>query len=52
MEPIKRFTAEQYEQALESWSWLDLAGKSPRFTPLFGDLFLEAGTPISGIDLS
>lgn len=42
MEPIKRFTGEQYEQALESWSWLDLAGKTPRFASLFGDLFLEA----------
>ncbi len=42
MDPIKRFTVEQYEQALESWSWLDLQGKTPRFTSLFGDLFLEA----------
>ena len=42
MEPIKRFTDDQYEQALESWSWLDLGGKTPRFTSLFGDLFLEA----------
>ncbi len=42
MDPIKRFTGEQYEQALESWSWLNLAGKSPRFTSLFGDVFFEA----------
>jgi hypothetical protein len=42
MEPIKRFSPEQYEQALDSWSWLDLAGKTPQFASLFGDLFLES----------
>ena len=42
MEPIKRFSPEQYEQALGSWSWLDLAGKTPQFASLFGDLFLES----------
>ena len=42
MEPIKRFSPEQYDQALVSWSWLDLAGKTPRFASLFGDLFLES----------
>jgi hypothetical protein len=41
MELTKRFSDEQYERALESWSWLDLAGKAPRFASLFGDLFLE-----------
>jgi hypothetical protein len=42
MEPIKRFSPDQYQQALASWSWLDLAGKTPRFASLFGDLFLES----------
>ena len=42
MEPIKRFSPAQYEQALASWSWLDLAGKTPQFASLFGDLFLES----------
>jgi hypothetical protein len=42
MEPIKRFSPEQYEQALDSWSWLDLAGKTPQFASLFCDLFLES----------
>src|SRR5687768_6761515 len=43
MELTKQFTAEQYAAALESWSWLaDLAGKTPRFASLFGDVFLES----------
>ncbi|GAB2609429.1 hypothetical protein Aab01nite_23340 [Paractinoplanes abujensis] len=41
MELTKQFSGEQYVAALESWSWLDLHGKSPRFTSLFGDVFLE-----------
>jgi hypothetical protein len=39
---VKRFSVEQYRDALESWSWLDLAGKTPRFTSLFGDVFFES----------
>jgi Domain of unknown function (DUF1851) len=42
MEPIKRFSPEQYEQALDSWSWLDFSGKSPQFASLYGDIFLES----------
>jgi hypothetical protein len=42
MEPIKRFSPEQYEQALDAWSWLDFAGQTPQFASLFGDLFLES----------
>lgn len=41
MELTKQFSDRQYAVALESWSWLDLGGKSPRFTSLFGDVFLE-----------
>ncbi|SCL70479.1 hypothetical protein [Micromonospora chersina] len=42
MELIKQFSEQQYARALESWDWLDLAGKAPRFTSLFGDVFLES----------
>lgn len=41
MELTKQFSDEQYAVALESWSWLDLHGKAPRFTSLFGNVFLE-----------
>jgi hypothetical protein len=41
VELTKQFSDEQYAVALESWSWLDLHGKAPRFTSLFGDVFLE-----------
>jgi hypothetical protein len=43
VELIKRFTTEQYDRALESWQWLDLTGKSPLFTSLFGDVYLLLG---------
>lgn len=45
MQLTKTFTGEQFAKALESWQWLDLAGKQPRFTSTFGDVFLrsEAG---------
>jgi hypothetical protein len=42
MQLIKTFTQEQYAAALESWSWLDLAGKQPEFASLFGDVFLSS----------
>jgi hypothetical protein len=42
VELTKQFTGTQYAKALESWDWLDLAGKVPRFASLFGDVFLEA----------
>jgi hypothetical protein len=41
VELTKQFTGPQYSHALESWSWLDLSAKTPRFTSLFGDVFLE-----------
>jgi hypothetical protein len=44
MELTKQFSDEQYAKALESWSWLDLQGKTPRFTSLFGNVFLEDQT--------
>lgn len=42
MELTKQFSEQQYGRALDSWAWLDLAGKAPRFTSLFGDMFLES----------
>lgn len=42
MEPIRRFPSAHYPAALESWSFLDIAGKSPLFTSPFGDVFLQA----------
>jgi hypothetical protein len=42
MELAKQFTEQQYAQALESWGWLGLDGRVPRFASLFGDVFLEA----------
>ena len=42
MELTKQFSEPQYARALESWTWLDLDGKAPRFTSLFGDVFLES----------
>jgi hypothetical protein len=38
----KAFTSDQYARALESWTWVDLAGKTPMFTSLFGDVFLSS----------
>ncbi|MBT2532161.1 DUF1851 domain-containing protein [Arthrobacter sp. ISL-48] len=42
MEPIRRFPPALYAAALESWSFLDFAGKSPLFTSPFGDVFFQA----------
>jgi hypothetical protein len=39
----KTFDRAAYKGGLESWSWLDLAGKTPVFTSLFGDVVLESG---------
>lgn len=36
------FRSEQYVRALESWSFVDLDGKAPAFTSLFGDVFFQA----------
>ncbi|WP_433650977.1 hypothetical protein ACQP2C_32125 [Micromonospora zamorensis] len=48
MELTKQFSEQQYARALESWAWLDLAGKAPRFTSLFGDVFLESADGCGG----
>jgi hypothetical protein len=36
----KTFRDEQYADALESWRWAGVDGKTPVFTSLFGDVFL------------
>jgi hypothetical protein len=41
MELTKQFSDRQYAVALDSWAWLDLQGKTPRFASLFGNVFLE-----------
>ena len=38
----KSFTPAQHAGALESWTWLDLAGKTPVLASLFGHVFLAA----------
>ncbi|MBZ5736561.1 T6SS immunity protein Tdi1 domain-containing protein [Nocardioides mangrovi] len=43
MELIRRFRADQYADALSSWTWLDrLAEMTPVLTNVFGDVFLQA----------
>lgn len=43
MEMTRRFGADAYAQALESWNWLEgLAEMSPALTNAFGDVFLQA----------
>ncbi|UTT63839.1 T6SS immunity protein Tdi1 domain-containing protein [Microcella humidisoli] len=39
---MRRFTGEQYARALESWAFLDLAGKKPSLSSPFGDIFFES----------
>lgn len=48
MELTKQFSEPQYARALESWTWLDLDGKAPRFTSLFGDVSLSLRTAHGG----
>lgn len=42
MELTKEFSPEQYEFALDSWTFLDFTGLTPHFTSLFGDVFFQA----------
>jgi hypothetical protein len=46
VELTKTFTAEAYDQALESWSWIGIEGKRPFLASLFGDVFLADSTGI------
>jgi hypothetical protein len=38
----RTFTPDQYAHALESWQWLDVAGKQPVFATPFGDVVFQA----------
>jgi hypothetical protein len=40
----KTFDGATYARALEDWSWLDLKGKTPVLSSLFGDVFLQDST--------
>jgi hypothetical protein len=51
MEPIRRFSFEDYAAALESWSFLELSGKRPLFTSPFGDVFLQSDDGFWFLDL-
>jgi hypothetical protein len=51
MEPIRRFPSVRYAAALESWSFLDIAGKSPLFTSPFGDVFFQTDSGFFFLDL-
>jgi hypothetical protein len=50
MDAIRRFSDEQFGSALESWSWLDLAGKAPLCASPFGDIFLEDAAGVWWLD--
>jgi hypothetical protein len=50
MEAIRTFTDEQFRSALESWTWLDLAGKGPLCASPFGDVFLEDAAGVWWLD--
>jgi len=40
----KPFSAQVFARALESWTFLDIAGKVPVLASLFGDIFLQDRT--------
>jgi len=40
----KTFDGATYARALEDWSWLELKGKTPVLSSLFGDVFLQDST--------
>jgi hypothetical protein len=42
MELVRRFTPEQYANALESWAWIGVADMVPICTSAFGDVFLQS----------
>lgn len=51
MEPIRRFSADSYVAALESWSFLELSDKRPLFTSPFGDVFFQGPDGFWFLDL-
>jgi hypothetical protein len=43
VEPIRRFSPDDFARALDSWAWLgeELSALTPRLATAFGDVFLE-----------
>lgn len=41
MRLTKSFSARSFADALESWQWVELRGKTPVLASLFGDVFLQ-----------
>lgn len=50
VELIKWFTPEQFNDALSSWEWIGLEGKTPLFTSVFGDVFFGADDGVWWLD--
>jgi hypothetical protein len=42
VEHLRPFAPRAFQYGLAAWSWLDLAGKTPRFATVFGDVLLES----------
>jgi len=42
VELLRAFSPDAFAYGLTSWSWLGVHGKTPRFTTVFGDVFLES----------
>jgi len=51
MELIKYFSNEQYQNALESWKWLPIAGKKPFLTNAFGSVFFISENGVEILDV-
>jgi hypothetical protein len=50
VELTRSFTPEQFAQGLESWQWIGIGAKTPRFTSPFGDVFFQAEDGIWFLD--
>ncbi|PFG41827.1 hypothetical protein ATJ88_0470 [Isoptericola jiangsuensis] len=42
MEHLRPFAPRAFQYGLAAWSWLDLAGMTPRLATVFGDVLLES----------
>jgi hypothetical protein len=47
---IRGFGSDEFSQALESWRWIGIEGKTPLFCSPFGDVFLRAADGIWWLD--
>ena len=50
MNLTRTFPADQYASAFEAWSWLDLRGKQPLFSSLFGDVCFDSSDGLWWLD--